>query len=377
MNANKTDYYEVLGVPRGAGSAEIKSAYRKLAVKYHPDKNPGDREAEEKFKEIGEAYDVLSDSEMRSRYDRFGHEGLKGEYGGGGFGGFHDPFDIFREVFGGGGGDIFSDLFGGGGGRPRGADLKASVEITLEEAARGAEKKIRVRKHVGCEKCGGTGAKPGTSPSTCYGCGGEGRVRYQQGFFAIAQPCRACGGSGRVIKEPCGACGGSGRASGSREFKVKIPPGIDHGATLKISGEGDSGGREGVPGDLYVSVGIKRHEIFRREGRDIVCEVPLSFSQAALGTELNVPTLNGEHRIKVPAGTQSGKEFRLRGRGLPSLNGYGRGDERIRVLVETPTSLSKKQKELLRELEDSQKGSHPIRKSFSDKLKKFLERPAS
>ena len=374
MSRNKTDYYELLGVGRNARVEEIKSAYRKLAVKYHPDKNPGDRKAEDRFKEIGEAYDVLSNESLREQYDRFGHEGLRSEFARGGTGGFHDPFDIFREVFG-GGGDVFSDLFGGGG-RPRGANLRTSVEITLEEAASGVEKKLKVKRQLQCGECGGTGAKPGTEPSTCYGCGGEGRVRYQQGFFAIAQACRACGGAGKVIKELCEKCRGAGSVSGTREFKVKIPAGIEDGATLMISGEGDAGGRDAIPGDLYVSVGIKRHEIFSREGNNICCEVPLSFTQAALGAELEVPMLSGKHKLKVPAGTQTGKEFRLRGRGLPSMNGYGRGDEIIRVFVETPASLSKRQKELLQELEDSQKGSFPMRKRFSEKLKKFLERTA-
>lgn len=378
MSKDKADYYELLGVSRNAAGTEIKSAYRRLAVKYHPDKNPGDREAEERFKEIGEAYDVLSSREMRERYDRFGHDGLRAESARGG--GFHDPFDIFREVFGGGGGggDIFSDLFGGGAAaRPRGANLRTSVEITLEEAASGVEKNLKVKKHVKCGECGGTGAKPGTEPSTCFGCGGEGKVRYQQGFFAIAQTCRACGGAGRVIKELCEKCRGAGSVQGRREFKVKIPAGMEDGAVLRISGEGDDGGKDGIPGDLYVSVGIKRHQVFKREGNNICCEVPLSFTQAALGTELEVPMLNGRHKVKVPAGTQTGKEFKLRGRGMPAVNGYGRGDEIIRVFVETPTSLSKKQKELLKELEDSQKGSFPIRKRFSENLKKFFERASA
>ncbi len=372
--ANKTDYYELLGVPRNAGAEEIKSAYRRLAVKYHPDKNAGDQNAEDRFKEIGEAYDVLSNDGLRQRYDRYGHDGVRdGFNGGAGGGGFHDPFDIFREVF--GGGDAFSDLFGGGGrGQNRGANLQTSLEVTLEEVAAGVEKKIKVKKRVECAECSGSGAKPGTEPSTCYGCGGEGRVRYQQGFFAIAQTCRACGGSGSVIKDPCPKCRGAGSVSGTREFKMKVPAGIEDGATMRISGEGDSGGRGTLPGDLYVLVGVKKHEIFKREGNNLSCEVPLSFAQAALGTEIEVPVIDGKQKLKIPAGTQSGREFRLRGKGLPSMNGYGRGDEVIRAFVETPTSLSKRQKELLQELEGAQGKNFPIRNRFSAKLKKFLER---
>ncbi len=375
MNSSKRDYYDVLGVDRNVSDDDIKKAYRKLALNCHPDKNPGDREAEGRFKEISEAYEVLSDRQLRSRYDMFGHEGIRAEFsrGAGGFGGFHDPFDIFREVFG-GGDNIFSGIFGGGRSSARGANIEMEVEITLEEAASGVEKKVVVKKNVACSSCGGTGAEPGTGMETCHNCHGAGKLRYQQGFFTFAQTCGVCGGGGRVIKQPCAGCKGKGKVLRSREIGVRVPAGIDSGVHLRVSGEGDAGERGSPPGDLFLGVRVAEHEIFGRNGKDITCEVPISFTQSALGSEIEAPTLNGRHLIKIPPGTQTGRTFRLRGRGLPSMNGFGRGDELVRVVVETPTNLNRKQKELLREFAKIEDESMPLRKTFMKKIRKFVEK---
>ncbi len=379
----KRDYYEVLGVSRDVSEEEIKKAYRKLAVKYHPDKNQGSREAEEKFKEVSEAYEVLRDPKLRAQYDRFGHEGVRQEFaraGAGGFGGLGDAFRTFEEVlreFGGGFGGV-DDFFGGtrtgefvG---ERGADLQYELGLTLEEAAYGTEKKISIPRLEQCPECKGSGAKPGTGKTVCPVCQGHGQVRNQVGFFSLAQTCSNCRGAGEIIKSPCQKCRGQGRVRHRRDIKVKVPHGIDTGSRLRIVGEGNAGLRGARPGDLYVAIQILPHEIFERHNDDLYCRVPISFSQAALGTEVVVPTLNGKLRMTVPAGTQTGKTFRVRGRGIPHLHGYGRGDEYVEVVVETPTKLTKRQKELLREMAESEEEAYPLRKSFINKVKKLWEK---
>src|SRR5690349_19394863 len=313
----KRDYYEVLGLEKGASEDDIKKAYRKLAVKYHPDKNPGDKAAEEKFKELGEAYEVLSDQQKRAVYDQYGHAAFD-RRSGGGFGrsgGFHDPSEVFREVFGGGG--IFEDLFGGGGqqdpGQPhRGDDLRYDMEITFEEAAHGCEKEISITKPERCEVCEGTGAEAGSKARTCPTCGGRGQVISSRGIFSIAQTCPHCQGAGRILDKPCKTCRGNGRREKSSKIKLRIPAGVDTGARLRSSGNGEAGWRGGASGDLYVVIHVRPHEIFQRDGDDLLCEVPVSFVQAALGTDIDVPTLNGKAPLKVPAGTQPGTIFRLK-----------------------------------------------------------------
>ena len=380
--ANKRDYYEVLGVSKGASEEEIKKAYRGLAIKYHPDKNPGSKEAEENFKEVGEAYEVLRDPKLRAQYDRFGHEGVRqefaraGEGGFGGFGGLGDAFRVFEELFGRGESSIFDDFVGGPGTREyageRGADLQYKVELTLEESAYGVEKRINIARFEQCPKCRGSGAKPGTGKTTCPACHGHGQVRNQVGFFSLAQTCSNCRGIGEIIKSRCQKCRGQGKVEQKRDIKVKVPPGIDTGSRLRIGSEGDTGLRGAPSGDLYVAIRILPHEIFERHNDDVYCRVPVSFSQAALGTEVDVPTLNGKIKMTIPSGTQSGKTFRVRGRGIPHVHGYGRGDEYVEVLVETPTKLTKAQKELLRDLAESEEeASYPMRKSFMNRAKKL------
>ncbi len=387
--AEKRDYYEVLGVGKDASEEQIKKAYRRLAVKYHPDKNTGSKEAEEKFKEVGEAYEVLRDSKLRAQYDRFGHEGVREEFaragvGGygqyGGFGGLGDAFRVFEEFakdFG-GGSSIFGDLFGEPQVREsiagRGAALQYKLELTLEETALGTEKKISIARFEDCPECKGSGARPGTGKTVCPVCQGHGQVRSQVGFFSLAQTCSNCRGEGQIIKSPCQKCRGQGRLRRKRDIKVKVPPGIDAGSRLRIAGEGDVGLREARSGDLYVAIDIVPHEIFERHSDDIYCRVPISFSQAALGTQVNVPTLNGRVKMTVPAGTQSGKTFRIRGRGIPHLHGYGRGEQYVEVVVETPSKLTKGQKELLRELGESDGEAYPLRKVFMDRVRKLWEK---
>jgi len=376
--SKKRDYYEVLGVDRNIGEEDLKRAYRKLAVKYHPDKNPGDHEAEEKFKELGEAYEALSDPNKRAAYDRYGHAAFQNGMGGGG-GGFHDPFDLFREVFSGaGGGGVFEQFFGGGGGvdssgRQRGSDLRYDLQITLEEAAKGCEKEIEIRKLDACEPCSGSGAQKGSKAVTCPTCRGRGQVVASRGFFQVAQTCPACHGSGRIIEKPCTSCQGEGRVEKTSRVKIKIPAGIDSDSRLRSTGGGEAGLRGGASGDLYVVVHIKEHEVFTRNGMDLACEVPIPFTTAALGGEIRVPTLDGAVSLKIPAGTQSGSTFRIRGLGMPALQGLAKGDILTYVQVEVPTRLDSAQREALeRFAELCGEENNPIHKSFYDRIKSFF-----
>ena len=374
----KRDYYEVLGVGRSTSAEEIKRAYRKLAVKFHPDKNPDDPHAEEKFKELGEAYDVLMDGDKRAAYDRFGHSAF--EQGGGFRGGFHDPFDIFREVFGGGGGiggGIFETFFGGVAGRgedrQRGADLRYDMQITLEEAAFGAEKEIEVRKLDVCDKCGGTGAESGSRSINCPVCGGRGQVISSRGFFQVSQTCPRCGGVGHIVEKPCSGCDGEGRLEKTSRIKLKIPAGIADGSRLRSPRNGEAGIRGGPQGDLYVVVHVQEHKIFQREEDNLYCEVPIPFSLATLGGEVPVPTLEGKANLKVPAGTQSGQMFRLRGKGLVHVNGREHGDLLVRVMVEVPTRLNAGQRAKLEEFAElCGEENTPLRKSFFERAKEFF-----
>ena len=382
MTVTKRDYYEVLGVSKSAPADEIKKAYRKLAVKHHPDKNPGDHTAEEKFKELGEAYDVLMDDNKRAAYDRMGHaafaQGTAGPRGGGGAGGFHDPFDIFREVFGAGGGGVFEQFFGGGGGsqgeaHQRGSDLRYDLQIRLEEAAFGCEKEIEINKLDACKKCNGSGAEPGSKVTTCPTCRGRGQVIASRGFFQVAQTCPTCRGTGQTISNPCKACGGEGRAETRSRIKLKIPAGIEDGARLRSSRNGESGVRGGPPGDLYVVIHIKEHEVFEREEDNLYCEVPVRFTTAALGGEVSVPTLEGKAALKIPAGTQSGTVFKLRGKGIPTLSSSQRGDLMVRVLVEVPSKLDAEQRKKLEEFAELCGDENtPIHKSFFEKAKEWF-----
>jgi molecular chaperone DnaJ len=351
---SKRDYYEILGVSRTATEQEIKSAYRKLALKYHPDRNPGDKEAEDRFKESAEAYSVLADTDKRHMYDRFGHAGL----GGAATGGF-DPtvFTGFEDILG-GLGDIFGfgDVFGGGrrrGGPQRGADLRYDLEISFEEAARGTETAIQIPRQERCEPCAGTGAAPGSKPTTCPQCHGRGQLRYQQGFFTVARTCGQCRGSGSVINKPCPTCRGAGRVEKERKLTVKIPAGIATGQRLRISGEGEAGLAGGPTGDLYVVIHVQEHAFFHRDGSDLYCEIPLNYPTLALGGEITIPTLDGEETFKIPDGTQTGTSFRVRGRGMPDVTGAGRGDLIVTVKVITPKKLTKEQKKLLEQLQAS------------------------
>ncbi len=373
----KRDYYEVLGVDRDAGEEEIKKAYRKLAIKYHPDKNPGDKAAEEKFKELGEAYEALSEPQKRAAYDQYGHAAFDPRARAGGFrgGGFHDPFEIFREVFGGGGtGSIFDELFGGERRDPtgpqRGADLRYDMEISFQEAVLGCEKEIAVTKLDACESCRGSGAEPGSTVKTCSTCGGRGQVISSRGIFSIAQTCPRCEGAGRVNEKPCRACHGAGRRERTSKINIKIPPGVDTGARLRSAGNGEGGIRGGPAGNLYVVLHVKPHEIFQRDGDDLICNVPLSFVQAALGAEIEVPTLAGKAHIKIPPGTQAGTIFRLKGKGVKNVQGYGVGDLHVRVHVEVPAHLNAVQRAKLQEFADlCDPNVNPQTKSFFEKAK--------
>lgn len=366
----KRDYYEVLGISRDADDSEIKKAYRKLAMKYHPDRNAGDAKTEEKFKEAKEAYEILSDASKRTAYDHYGHAGVDTSAAGAGHAqGFGDAF-----------GDIFGDIFGmRGGGRSnvhRGADLRYNLEITLEQAARGSETKIRIPTMVTCNTCNGSGAKPGTAPKTCSTCDGHGQVRMQQGFFSIQQTCPKCHGTGKMITSPCVDCHGVGRIKQHKTLNVKIPVGVDDGDRIRLSGEGEAGVNGGPPGDLYVVIQLSSHSVFQREGNDLHCEIPISFATAALGGEIEVPTLEGHAKIKISAETQTGKIFRLRGKGIKGVRSHSAGDLLCHVSIETPVNLTARQKELLQELEDiSQKDNSrhsPRAKSWMDRAREFF-----
>ncbi len=373
----KRDFYEILGVAKNASEDEIKKAYRKLAMKYHPDRNPDSKGAEEKFKEAKEAYEMLSDAQKREAYDRFGHAGVDPNMGGAGAGGFGGGG--FSDAF----GDIFGDIFGGGGrarGGPqvyRGADLRYNLDITLEQAANGFDTTIRVPSWNECDTCHGSGAKPGTSPTTCGTCGGQGQVRMEQGFFSIQQTCPKCHGTGKVIPDPCTSCSGSGRVKRNKTLEVKIPAGIDDGMRIRSTGNGEPGMNGGPPGDLYVEIHIKQHAVFQRDGDDLHCEMPISFARAALGGEIEVPTLSGKVSFTVPEGTQTGKTFRLRGKGIKGVRSGFPGDLFCHVLVETPVKLTDKQKDLLREFDQltlAGGAKHsPQSKSWMDKVKEFFE----
>jgi molecular chaperone DnaJ len=378
----RRDYYETLGVPRSAGDDEIKKAYRKLAVKFHPDKNPGDQAAEENFKELGHAYEILSDPQKRAAYDQYGHDAFdpRARARGGGFagGGFHDPFDIFREVFGGGGGGgIFENLFGGGhdpSGPQRGDDLRYDIQLTLEEAALGCEREISVTKLDQCEACAGAGAEPGSKLRTCGTCGGRGQVLTSRGIFSIAQTCPHCKGAGRILEKPCRKCSGSGKHERTSKIKLRIPAGVESGSRLRSSGNGEAGTRGGPAGDLYVFLSVKAHEIFTREGDDLLCEVPVSFIQATLGAEIEVPTLQGKATVKIPAGTQPGTLLRLKSRGVKNLQGHGQGDLHVRVQVEVPAHLNSEQRQKLQEFAALCDGQEmPLSQSFFEKAKQFFQ----
>jgi molecular chaperone DnaJ len=375
MATKKRDYYEVLGVQRNVSEEEVKRAYRKLAVKFHPDKNPDDPHAEEKFKEIGEAYDVLMDPDKRAAYDRFGHAAFA--QGTAARGGFHDPFDIFREVFGGAGGGIFETFFGGvgtrGEDRQRGSDLRYDMQIKLEEAAFGVEKEIEIQKLDTCDKCQGSGAEPGSRTINCPACGGRGQVISSRGFFQVSQTCPRCRGAGQIIERPCRQCQGEGRLEKMSRITLKIPAGIADGSRLRSSRNGEAGTRGGPRGDLYVVIHIKEHKIFQREDDNLYCEVPIPFSSAALGGEVDVPTLEGKANLKVPAGTQSGQIFKLRGKGIVNVNGRERGDLLARLIVEVPTRLNAEQRQKLEEFAGlCGEENTPMRKSFFERAKEFF-----
>jgi len=369
--AGKRDYYEVLGAERSASGEEIKKAYRKVALKCHPDRNPGDKAAEGKFKEASEAYQVLGDAEKRAQYDRFGHAAF--EQGGGGFGGFEFSAAGFEDVF----GDLFGDFFGGtrrGRSRTRrGDDLRYDLEIAFEEAIFGIEKTIRVPRLTACEACKGSGSRDGTPRETCTTCRGSGQLRYQQGLFSIAKACTHCQGQGTILKDPCRTCSGGGAVRVQQALSVRIPAGVDTGSRLKLRGEGEGGLNGGPAGDLYVVLHVREHALFTREGNDIICDVPIGFTQAALGAEIDVPTPHGKMKMKIPTGTQSGNVFRLKGKGVPDVRGYGQGDALVRVVVETPRKLTAKQRELLEEFARlSGEEVHPIAKGFFDKVKEMF-----
>ncbi|MAD01948.1 molecular chaperone DnaJ [Pseudomonas abyssi] len=372
---SKRDYYEVLGVEKGASEADLKKAYRRLAMKFHPDRNPDDEKAEEKFKEATEAYEVLTDANKRAAYDQYGHAGVDPNMGagGGGFGGGN-----FSDIF----GDVFGDIFGGGGrgGRSsvqRGSDLRYTLELDLEEAVRGTSVTIRVPTLVACETCDGSGAKKGTTPVTCTTCGGHGQVRMQQGFFSVQQTCPRCHGTGKMITDPCNDCHGEGRVEKQKNLSVKVPAGVDTGDRIRLAGEGEAGVNGGPAGDLYVVVSVREHKIFQRDGKNLYCEVPISFVDAALGGELEVPTLDGRVKLKIPEGAQTGKLFRLRGKGVTPVRGGSPGDLLCRVVVETPVNLTKRQRELLEELrqtlEAEGSSQSPRAKSWFDGVKNFFE----
>jgi len=377
----KEDYYELLGVSREATQDELKKAYRKMAVKYHPDKNPGNKEAEESFKKVSEAYEVLKDEQKRASYDRYGHAAFSGASGGGASAGgpFHDPFDIFSEVFGGGGGgSIFEEFFGGSArrgssGASRGSDLRYDLEIDLKEAAIGVEKEISFRKPTSCSRCNGSGAEPGSGVKVCGNCGGSGQVAVSKGFFSVRQTCPTCSGTGQIIEKPCFACGGEGRVNETTKIKVKVPPGVDTGSKLRSAGNGEAGSHGGPSGDLYIVIHVREHEIFERQEENLYCEIPIKFTLATLGGTIEVPTLGGKASLKIPAGTQSGTTFRLKAKGIPSLRGGYFGDQLVRVKIEVPKSLSSEQRSKLEEFALAcGDADEPVGKGFFEKAKKFF-----
>lgn len=378
----KRDYYEVLGVSKGASAEEIKKSYRKLAVKFHPDKNPGDKAAEERFKELGEAYEALSDPQKRAAYDEYGHQAFdprsRAGAGRGGGGGFHDPFEIFREVFGSGGGGIFSELFGEARSADptapaRGADLRYDLQITLEEAVLGVEKELTLTRPESCDHCHGRGAEPGSSLKVCATCGGRGQVVTSRGIFSLAQTCPRCEGAGRIVEKPCRSCRGTGRREKTSKITIRIPAGVDTGTRLRSMGNGEGGLRGGPSGDLYVVLHVREHEIFERDGDDLHCEVPISLAQAALGGDVEVPTLNGRASIRISAGTQPGTQFRLKGKGVKNLQGFGHGDLMVRVAVEVPTHLTSAQRAKIEEFAAlCDNNSYPQAKSFFERAREFF-----
>jgi molecular chaperone DnaJ len=382
----KEDYYELLGVAKTATADELKKAYRKKAMEFHPDRNPGNAEAKEMFQKVAHAYEVLSDADKRAAYDRYGPAAFEGAAasaagrGAGGFGGgggFHDPFDIFREVFGqqGGGGGIFEEMFGGGSrdGSRDGADLRYDLELTLEEAAAGVEKEISFRKNVTCERCEGTGAEPGSKRVTCPTCRGAGQIRRSGGIITFTQTCPTCGGAGTKVEKPCNACRGEGRVPKTTKLNVRIPAGVDTGSRLRSGGNGEAGLAGGQPGDLYIVLTVKEHELFERQGEDLFCEIPIKFTLAVLGGTIEVPTLSGKATLKIPPGTQSGTTFRLRGKGMPSLRGGHHGDQLVRMHVEVPTTLTGEQRKLLEDFARvSGDANEPTSRSFFEKAKKFF-----
>jgi molecular chaperone DnaJ len=370
-SGQKRDYYEVLGVQKNVNPQDLKSAFRKVALQYHPDRNPGNQEAEEKFKEASEAYEVLSDPERRARYDRFGHAAAGGGAGFEGFGGFQGV--NINDIF----GDIFGEIFGGGRGRGRGAgrgaDLRYNLEISFEEAAFGCRPKVPIPRPKKCETCSGSGSKSGMPPKPCTTCGGAGEVRFTQGFFAVSRTCSDCNGTGAVIPDPCGKCRGSGKVPSEEVIEVNIPAGVDNGTRVRLTGMGEPGDRGAQAGDLYVTVIVREHPLFQREDYEVFCEVPISFTQAALGAKIDVPTLDGKVKMTIPSGTQSGKVFRLKSKGIPHLHSQQRGDQHVRVIIETPTDLSAKQRELLEKFAElSGEESHPQSKSFFAKVKELF-----
>lgn len=385
MAGSTRDYYEVLGVGREASDAELKKAYRKLALKFHPDRNKGDESAAEKFKEVSEAYEVLSDADKRRVYDQYGHDGLRGQ----GFQGsnFEHARDIFESFFGGGGGgggggleDLFGGMFGGGGGGRRGgprrgSHLRVNLTVGLLDAFEGTSRTLSIKRRENCNDCKGSGAKAGTKPESCSRCKGRGRVQSQQGFFMMQGACPECRGAGQIIKDPCGGCRGAGRVQVTADIDVRVPAGIDTGQQLRVSGEGEPGDHGGPRGDLFCVIEVTPHPLFQRDAAHLLCEVPISFPQAALGAEIEVPTLGGLSTMKVPSGTQSGKTFRLRGQGMPHVDGHGSGDMHVRVQVETPRKLSDRQRELLTELAalDTEHNASPQQKSFLDKVKDLFD----
>ena len=374
--SSKRDYYDVIGVRREASEQEIKSAYRKLALEHHPDRNPGNQEAEERFKEAAEAYSVLGDPEKRGRYDRFGHAGVGGAAGpgAGGFdpGVFSDFSDILGDLFG------FGDMFGGSGRRGnrsanRGSDLRYDLELSFEEAAFGKKTRIKVPRHEACSECDGAGVPKGSGPTTCATCDGYGQVRYQQGFFSITRTCAQCQGSGQVIKDPCKKCHGEGRVVKEKTLELKIPAGVDSGSRLRVAGEGDAGHRGGPQGDLYVLINVAEHEFFERREDDLFCHIPISFSQAALGTEISVPTLDGEEALKIPSGTQPDSVFRIRGAGIARTNGRGRGDLYVNINVRVPTKLTRDQRDIVSRLAETEEtANQPIQKKILEKVKEIF-----